>query len=69
MLNIKEIKKALKADPKLLDRIPKLREFVNEHRDQFKFLFESENNDNRYEHSTPGQNQKPKKWNPEITPI
>lgn len=42
MATIQEIKKALKSDPGLLERIPGLKEFVDQNRDQFDFLFKNE---------------------------
>ena len=42
MATIQEIKKALKSDPDLLNRIPGLKDFVDKNRDQFDFLFKNQ---------------------------
>lgn len=43
MASIQEIKEALKRDPSLLNRIPNLREFVDQNREHFQFLFTGSN--------------------------
>jgi hypothetical protein len=72
MATIKEIQKALKADPDLLNRIPNLREFVNEHREDFAFLFKDQpkNKVKEVQNSEVRSDVvETRRWNPKITQI
>lgn len=83
MASIQEIKEALKRDPSLLNRIPNLREFVEQNREHFQFLFTGSNG---FQGEAKQKNKKDKpiesvsskvdqiinegaKWNPKITKI
>ena len=72
MATIKEIQKALKADPDLLNRIPNLREFVNEHREDFAFLFKDQpkNKVKEVQNSeVKSEVVSTRRWNPKIEAI
>lgn len=69
MATIKEIQKALKADPDLLNRIPNLREFVNEHREDFAFLFKDQPKNKVKEVQIRSDVVETRRWNPKITQI
>lgn len=47
MASLSEIKEALKQDPKILNRIPGLKKFVEDHRDEFEFLFSDKSSKNQ----------------------
>lgn len=72
MATIKEIQKALRADPDLLNRIPNLREFVNEHREDFAFLFKDQpkNKVKEVQNSeVKSEVVSTRRWNPKIESI
>lgn len=71
MSTIKEIQKALRANPDLLNRIPNLREFVNEHREDFAFLFKDQpkNKVKEVQSEIKSDVVETRRWNPKITQI
>ena len=72
MATIKEIQKALREDPDLINRIPNLREFVNQHREDFAFLFKDQTKNKVKEvqnSETKSEVVETRRWNPKITQI
>lgn len=72
MATIKEIQKALRADPDLINRIPNLREFVNQHREDFAFLFKDQTKSKVKEVQSSeikSEVVETRRWNPKITQI